>query len=111
MIALKQWAYKLTAKNALIQRDNQVTVQAINFGRTTSSYMQAVLREILYITALNDTAIRVVHLPAQKNKLADAISRLHEGQGYVELFNKLTCGLKKTKTNISEKQFLFSHPW
>ena len=99
MIALKKWGYKLTGHNVLFQCDNMATVWAVNRGRARNSYMQAVLREIAYFSAINDCLVRVVYLELTANRISDALSCFHLGRQYKEKFYKLTRGIVKRDKN------------
>ena len=111
MVALKKWGYKLNGLNALFQCDNTMAVQAINSGKASNSYMQAVLREIAFLCAINDCMIRVVSLSGAKNKISDSLSRLHLHEKYKIRFIKYTRGLHTFETKVKEEDFLFSNVW
>ena len=58
MLGLKLWGHKVAGRKFLVQCDNNNAVLAINSGRSRNVFMQKVLREIFYLTALNDSFIR-----------------------------------------------------
>ena len=111
MIALKIWGHKLSGTNAIVRCDNSNAVSAINSGRSQSTLMQAVLREICYQCALNDCLIRAVWIEGVSNTIPDCLSRFHLGSTYQIQFQKATRGLKLTQVLVKEHNFLFSNPW
>ena len=111
MIAMKVWGSKIAGTNTLFQCDNKNTVACINRGKARNSYMQALLREIAYLCAINDCNIRVVFIPGNTNRLPDMLSRIPLGVVYKIQFAKETRGIKTTRTVISSKHFMFSNNW
>ena len=111
MIAIKMWGYLVANQNFLVQCDNQIAVRVLNTGAARNIFTQAVLREICYITALNDSLVRGVYLPANQNRIADSLSRWHKGVKFQNKFRKLTTGLKTTRIQVPEHMFRFSNDW
>ena len=111
IVAIKHWGYKLSGSNSLLQCDNQVCVNCINEAKAKNPYMQALLREICFICAINDCQIRAVYIPTYTNRIADSLSRYHLSQQHRLEFTKLTRGLNKTEIHVQDSDFLLSNPW
>ena len=111
MVSLKLWGYKLSGRNAMLYCDNTQAVKAINSGRSGHPFMQAILREICFICATNDTLVRAIWLEGRKNKIPDALSRWFEDIKHRKLFYELTKNVKISQQEITDQMFLFSNTW
>ena len=81
--AAKRWGPLWRNKTVFIYTDNQCAKQIINKGTTRNSFIMSHIRELFWLSILYNFEIRCVYIPGVDNKVADAISRLHEkGQFY-----------------------------
>ena len=55
--------------------DNQAVVEVINSGSCRDANLMQLLRGLHFVKAHFDISMKAVHIPGQKNGLADAISR------------------------------------
>ena len=75
VIGVKLWGNSLKDRNVLFQCDNKVTVQVINKGAARNEFTQCCLRELCWITADLNAAVKVVFRPGVDNRIADHCSR------------------------------------
>ena len=73
IVCLKVWVRK--GKKICIYCDNAFSVQVINHGRSRSRFLQACLREIAFICAINECEIKAIHLNGKDNRVSDLLSR------------------------------------
>ena len=111
MVGLKLWGHKIAGKRVLIQCDNNNTVQAINTGRSHSVFMQKILCEICFITAINDSQVRAVYLSSKDNRIADSLSRWMVHPKFRSKFFKITRGLNKERVHVPKQMFFFDNDW
>ena len=72
VVAVKFWAPVLQHQRFIISCDNEAAVTVINSGSTRDPFMQRCLRELWFLSAINDFDIRAWHIPGEHNSLADA---------------------------------------
>ena len=111
MIVLKLWGHQVAGQKFLVQCDNQVAVQVLNSGAARNEFSQQVLREICYITMLNNSCVRDIYLPANFNRIADILSRWHSMPNSKQKFEKITAGIAKTQVMVLIQFFCFSNKW
>ena len=63
IVSVKVWREKVRNHNVLMFCDNKVTVDIVNTGRATNEFAQGCLRELCYITAKLNAAIKVISGP------------------------------------------------
>ena len=69
--------------------------------------MQACLREIWLLSALQDFELRVEHLPGRDNTIADHLSRWHLAPSHQAQFPSLTADLITTPVVCPPELFQF----
>ena len=89
MAAIKLWGATLKGQRFRIHCDNMVAVNVMNNTRSRNRFMQACMREIAYWAAIEQFEVRVEHIEGSENRLPDALSRWHLGQGYREIITPL----------------------
>lgn len=100
LLCVKKWSEQCRGKKVLVQCDNQTTVTIINSCSARDRFLQACLREIQHICALNSAEIRAVWLKTSQNEIADALSRWNQHPKYAECFRQLTQGAEVFETKI-----------
>ena len=75
LVALRKWTDYLRHKNILIRCDNQVTVHALQSGKSREPMLRAIAREIWHLTAANDIDITISYINTKDNVVADTLSR------------------------------------
>ena len=111
IIALKIWGRRLKNKHALLFCDNQVSCETINAGKARNEFAQDCLREICYLTARENSVIKLVFKPGTDNRIPDFLSRWHLGKKYRDNFKKETGDSAKCEIRVHEHMFSFTHDW
>ena len=111
VVALEKWIKKFQNRNILIYCDNQPTVDIINTGRARNRYAQAILREVCYITAKNNTVVKVVHRMGSENRICDLLSRVHLDPQNEAHFRSLVRGYRLHECVISHEDFELKTDW
>ena len=104
LVAVKAWSKWFQNKNILIYCDNKSSVDILSTGRSACVFSQSVLREIRFWSCEANCKIRGVHLPGEKNEIADALSRWHTGEKYEKKFRELTKGTTVQRTVVENLQ-------
>ena len=78
--AVTFWAPKWQNKLIRIYSDNQAAVGIFNKGSCRDPFVMASLRRIFWLSAVYNFRLKAFYLPGSQNKLADAVSRLHENK-------------------------------
>jgi len=73
--AITVWANKLENKRVTVWCDNLATVWVINTGKTRDRVMQALLRELCFITSVSQCEVLARHIPGVQNRIPDLLSR------------------------------------
>lgn len=107
LVCARIWVPHLRAKRILVQCDNQVTVNIVNSGASKNKWLQACLRELNHICALNSTQIRVIWIKTEQNGLADKLSRWHKHEKYRQQFEEENEVLGMKEVQISERELHF----
>ena len=111
IVGFKIWARRCTDRNLLVYCDNKVTVDVINTGKAKNRFSQACLRELCFVSARNNSVIKVVHLESEENRNPDSLSRWHKGKIYQERFRELTRGWNTSRIKIPKEMFEFQNDW
>lgn len=109
IVCLKLWAKR--GKKICIMCDNQVSVTVINTGRTRSKYLQACIREICFICAVNECELKAQFIEGVNNRLPDILSRWNVSPDYPKKFEEETEGKGYKMINVDEQFFRFQHEW
>lgn len=109
IVCLKLWAKR--GKRITIQCDNQVSVYAINSGRTRSRMLQACLREICFICATRECEIKAKFIEGTSNRLPDLLSRWSLSPEYSQKFVTEIGGKLYREITVTEQFFRFCHEW
>ena len=110
VIALKIWKHKVKNKNLLAYCDNETTVAIVNTGKANNRFAQACLREICYLTAKENSVIKLVHISSEQNRISDCLSRWDKPQKREE-FWAITTEFNVKFEEINENMFMFTHDW
>ena len=111
LLALKVWKHKIRNKNLLAYCNNQCTVEVINKGKANNKHAQGYLREIAYILATANAALKVVYILMEVNRIPDALSRWEEGEAQHDRFYTLTRGLELKEKCIKSCDFEPINKW
>ena len=111
MVTLKIWGSGWKGVRFKIFCDNEASVTVLNSGRTRDPFMQACVREILWLCSTFQCEIRACHLEGSKNRIPDLLSRWDFSPRHKEEFLTLTCDTAVAEYKVSENLFKFSHDW
>lgn len=109
LLCVKKWVALCRGKRVLIQCDNTTTVTVINSGAAKNTYLQACLREMHHICALNSAEIRAVWIKTSENTIADVLSRWNQGERYQRKFYEMTANKPVHETKIQPQDLLFKY--
>lgn len=73
--AITVWSSNLTNRKVTVWCDNLATVWVINTGKTRDKIMQALLRELCFVTSVYHCEVSARHIPGVQNRVPDLLSR------------------------------------
>ena len=111
VIAVKIWGRYLANKKVTIYCDNMVSVRVLNTGASRNSFLQACLREICFVSALNNCEIKGKHICGVDNRIPDLLSRWDLDSKYKFQFHLLTKDMTIFEDKVLAEMFNFSHEW
>lgn len=77
LIALRLWGSLFQGFRIKLMCDNMTAVSAMRHARIRNANIQALMREIVFLAAVNEFEVFTVHIPGVENRLADYLSRIH----------------------------------
>ena len=110
LVAIKVWSVCLHGKRVRILCDNEATCIVINTGDTRDSFMQAAVREFIFLQSTFDFEVRADHIAGVDNRLADSLSRWHLDGIYKERFIR-DGGRGMTESMVDPSLFAFTCDW
>ena len=84
--AAAAWAPLWRDKRVYVHIDNQAAVAIINKGSSNNWFVMSSLRRLFWLSAVFNFRLKAVYYPGIYNKMADAVSRLHEHNGLARLY-------------------------
>jgi hypothetical protein len=75
LLSARKWASHWQGRHVVVWTDNTATLYAINKGTSKTPVVMSWLRELFYLSAVNNFRITARHIPGKFNELADALSR------------------------------------
>ena len=75
LVAMRLWGAQMTGRVVRFYTDNQVSMFAVNRGRTKDPFMLYCLREITKVTAKYEILLRCKYISTKANTLPDGLSR------------------------------------
>ena len=110
-VALKVWGRSLAGKKVVMLCDNLSSVVVVQTGRAREPFLQACLRELVFLQARWECQVRMQHIRGEENRLPDLLSRWDLDPKYREEFRLRTEGQQTQETYVYESLFNFSHNW
>ena len=110
-VALKVWGKFLAGKKVTMLCDHLSSVVGVQTGRARDPFLQACLRELVFLQARWECQIRMQHIRREDNRLLDLLSRWDLVPKHREEFRLRTEGQKIQETYVYEGLFEFSHNW
>ena len=105
VVALKVWRLQWAGHRVRIFCDNTVACLAVGSGRSRDDFVQMCVRELFLLTAASDIELYVVHRPGVELSRADALSRLHTAQRYVDFVGRDAVLSRAERIAVPEKYF------
>lgn len=109
LLCLRKWSDQCKGKKIMVYCDNTTTVAVVNSGAAKTKFLQACLREIYHICALNSAEIRAVWLKTTDNTIADVLSCWEQHPKYPLKFAELTMDREVKEINITETDLEFKY--
>lgn len=91
LLAVLRWSNLWSHKSIHLFTDNKATAFALSSGRTKCPIANEVLRDILWLLAINNVTMTVSYITSKDNYIADALSRM-DSTAYLTLAIKLLSG-------------------
>ena len=111
IVALKVWGKYLKRKKVTMLCDNLSSVVVTQTGKARDPFLQACLRELLFVQAKGEFEVRVQHIRSAENRISDLLSRWYLNDSYRREFFQRLGDEKLEETFVFEGLFHFSHPW
>ena len=111
VLAVKLWLQKLVNRNVLMFCDNKSTVMVINKGSARNRFTQACLRELAWLSACNNSWIKMCFVQGLSNRISDSLSRWHLHPRFKQTFLKDTEGKRIKELVVGPQDFKFGHEW
>lgn len=102
ILCLRIWGKFFKGKRIKIFCDNSAVCSVINSGRARCEELQSCLREVAFLTAMNECEIRTVHLDSHTNRLADHLSRWYTNDYHKRQFCLLTSDYNLKEYHVHE---------
>ena len=101
LISVRLWVTLWSGLVVLVFVDNWATVCALNSGRATDPLMRAALREIWWLTELNDVEIVVRHKPGAEMDTADTLSRADVSRVHAEKYRRFAASATEPQHGVT----------
>ena len=105
VVACRVWSHIWSGKKIQIYCDNMQTCIALQNGRSHDRFMQACLRAVFLLTAEHDIEILVCHRPGVQMACADALSRAHTDNKYLNLLQDSGWLSGKSEVRVKDSYF------
>ena len=83
MVAIKTWKEELAGKVIRLSTDNQLSMIAVNKGKTRDHFMLHCLREITWVCVQKQILLKTQYINTKKNLLPDLLSRWYNNNANV----------------------------
>ena len=74
-IALTTWCSQFTGRKLTVRTDSETAMHALQGGSCPDPALMTLVRTALMLVATHQFAIRCIHIPGERNKAADRLSR------------------------------------
>ena len=111
VVSLKVWGDELKGSRIVLNCDNESCCHVINHGRSKDLFLQAAMREIVYLLATFQVELKVTHILSDQNQVPDWLSRWPLGGEVRRKFKDFARGrgLKRYRPSAAHLQFV--HEW
>ena len=111
IISLKLWAPMLAGKRICIQCDNLSCCHVLTNGKSKDLFLQAAMREVVYLLATHQVELKVVHILTSQNSVADWLSRWPLGGEVRRKFQDFARGGRLHRYRPPLSLLKFEHNW
>ena len=111
ILAVKVWGHELRGNRIVINCDNESCCYVINFGRSKDLFLQAAMRELVYLLATFQVELKVTHVLSDQNQVPDWLSRWPLGGEVRKKFRNFARGKRLQRYRPSAALLKFSHDW
>ena len=111
IISLKVWGEKLSGKRIVMKCDNEAMVSVLNTGKARDKFLQAAMREVVYLLARFQVELRCQFIRGLDNQKPDLLSRWYEGGVYHRGFHALSRDKSWKHVKPKLEMFTFVHVW
>ena len=73
--ALLVWRDKLAGLRVVMYCDNESVVNILTYGQSRDMFLQAGMREVVYLQFIHEFELKVVHLTSEQNRVSDWLLR------------------------------------
>ena len=105
VVAVKVWQEQWAGSRVKVSCDNMNACLAIQSGRSRDPFVQSCVRELFFVTARRDIELWAVHCPGKDMGRADALSRMHLAQKYVDIVNNDTALQRAHRVRVPRGTF------
>ena len=105
VVAVKVWQEQWAGSRVKVSCDNMNACLAIQSGRSRDPFVQSCVRELFFVTARRDIELWAVHCPGKDMGRADALSRMHLAQKYVDIVNNDTALQRAHRVRVPQGTF------
>ena len=110
IVALKVWGDWLSEKRIVIGCDNQSVVAVVNNGKSRDLFLQAGMREVVYLLSIHKCELQLRFVLSTKNEVSDWLSRWWDLECRKK-FRRFSRGKLLTRRTLAEEMLGFSHKW
>ena len=107
IVAVKRWAHVFANKHIVVFTDNTCSMFAINSGTCHNAKAMSLLRELFWISAINNFHLTARHIAGCENVLSDYISRLHEKPDWPRVLQTYNLHLDNACYHMSQESFIY----
>ena len=110
MVAIKLWSKALAGKVVRFSTDNQVSMHAINSGRTRDGFTLNCIKEIAWVCAKNEILLKASYIESRNNEIPDVLSRWYQSA-------EARCRFKRATDNmwvrrlVNAELLMFQNVW
>ena len=109
IIAVKVWGSYLSGTRVVLHCDKNSVVQVVTYGRACDVFLQAALRELVYLIALHRFELKVVHLSSEDNRVPDWLSRWGYGGEVRRMFRCYSADKSLRRIKVTHALLEFLH--
>ena len=113
IISIRVWGHRLRGKKVVIKCDNDSVCHVVNHGRSRDLFLQAAMREIVFLCATYELEVRCQHISGVSNRIPDHLSRwwARDRGTHRRKFREYSQDSSLKRVYIQSSMFKFTHDW